>query len=193
MSSCDCDYTVNSGTVTAPSGIVDPSGWCPCIVTAMRAHVGDLDGTQFTDSRLLELFNVASFMVHADLTTCSFVLKPDFTVCSAGCDTNPFDYPSFTALALLKAACMVDQGSARAHARRQGLTATCGSARLSVSAGSSSYEILFKHGPCAAYSQLKNELCFASPMKSAAHCAQILSSFTSWTLNHNYCCTGDCQ
>ena len=195
MSNCDCDYSTTTTTVTAPSGINDPSGWCACVITAMRAHVGDLDSTQFTDARILEIYNVASFMVHADLACCSFVTKPNFSICHNACETtNPFTYPSFTALALLKGACLVDQGAARSAARRQGLTAACGSARLSVSSGSSSYQVLFENGPCMAYKKLKDELCFECPMKSASHCAQILSSFASWTLNHN-CghCTRGCR
>lgn len=153
--------------------------WEVCALNMLRVMIGDL-GTppQYSDERLVQIMKVAGYYVMTDLACCRYVTKPAITSCGEF-TSNPLDYPPFTNLMILKAACLVDQSSLRAKAAAEGIRATCGPATLQVISASSSYSLLLKSGPCSAYLALKEDLCFKCPIQSGALCAQILGPFVS--------------
>ena len=170
---------------TCCSSWCSPSGWCGCLLTILRAHINDLsDDPEYSDTRLMQIFHAAVFSVSLEVSECSLIEVPPFTMCNGQCtiDVDPFNYHAFLNLAILKSACLIDQGSARDSAKRSGISAACGPAKLSVSTGTSAYNTLFKYGPCAAYQELKHDLCYKRPLEAATHCAQVMGAFTSWTI-----------
>lgn len=175
MSGC-CNYDSN---IPLSSGEVPDTGWEPCVVTFIRSIIGDLSTTpQYSDERLLELAQVAAYYVATDLACCTSVTKPDIDVCVA-LASNPLEHPSFTNLMVLKTACLIDQASLRFKAAAEGVRATAGPATLQIMSSSSSYNLLFQQGPCAAYADLKENLCFRCPVQAGRGCGQVLGAYVS--------------
>ena len=174
--SCDCNY---DPSVLEPSGYVTPpSEWAPCIVNMVRAHIGDYsDPPMYSDSRLFQVIVAAAYLVRYDVESCDIDM-PEIS-CDGAISPNPLNYPSFVNLVVLKSACMLDRGMMRARFQVEGISATCGPAMLKVTGGSSAYDAFMKYGACAAYDELKKELCFLAPLRSAKCAHQIVSYFIS--------------
>jgi len=183
--SCDCSG--NDDIQLDPSGYVTPSdAWNTCIVNMVRAHIGDYsDPPEYTDERILQIAAAAAYFVSVDIASC------DVTAPSVACDGtmsfDPMSYPSFVNLVVLKAACMLDRGMMRSRFQTEGIAATCGPAALRITAGSGAYDAFAKFGACAAYAELKKELCFMAPLRSARCAIQIVSFFVS-DHYHPGCC-----
>lgn len=176
---------------------VDPSGlgtvcsddaWSQCALTMLRAWIGDLAAVDFTDDRLLDVLKVAAYFVYVELAGCEYISKPQVDVCTGCFDADPLLYPSFTSLTTLKAACMVDTGRARIKAVQEGLQAVCGPASLKIASSSAGFSALLNSGPCEAYKELKEELCFRAPIHCGLVCKQIMGTFVSQTLQVSNSC-----
>lgn len=176
----NCDYPQTEYSL--PSGVTLPEDWEPCVINMLRAFTGDL-GTppEFSDERLYLVLKAAFFYVQSDLAACPVVDRPAVDPCG-DLTESPLEYPPFLNLSVLKAACIIDQGKARAKAALEGVRATCGPATLQVTQASNAFRALFEWGPCAAYKELKLELCFKQPLVSSACCAQIMGPFVSWDM-----------
>jgi len=177
--------TLSTTTTLTP---IDPSGLgavcfndenSQCILTMLRVWINDLNGTEFSDDRLLQILKVSAYFVFVELECCGTVRKPNVDVCVGCLDGDPFAYPGFTTLMVTKAACIVMQGLARSKAQSEGLSATCGPARLQVSSSSAGINFLVNEGPCKAYEELKKDLCFRCPLQAGSGCKQILSTFVT--------------
>ena len=173
---CDC-----SGTEINPSGNETSEN---CMVNMVRALIGDWD-FNYSNERLEQLLGAATFYVVNDLSCCQSVCKPASVTCGVLPD-DVLDYPSFAHLVALKASCLIDQSTIREKAAIDGIRAVCGPASVSVSS-SSSLKTLIDSGPCAAYEQTKEDLCFRCPIQSAVCCAQIMDAFVSWDFRGSYC------
>ena len=174
---CNCDI-FDGPTIIDPSGFLPPSGWSDCAVTVVRALIGDTS-LLYTDDRIFQLINAAAVYVLADLTCCTVVSRPIIDICTGSASADPSQYPGFFALLTLKAACLFDQGNARSQSQTQGVKAVCGPATLQIASSSSSFSTLFSNGPCMAYKELKEDLCFRCPIQSASCMSQILGPFIS--------------
>lgn len=167
------------------SGVNSPSnecltvcGWGPPIINIFRAHIGDFSTPHtWTDSRLTDILVAAAYQVSIEATC---ITSPTINIATYQFSSNPFLYPAYLNLVLLKGACLIDRGQLRTRALQEGVRATCGPAMLEVkSGGSSAYTILFEHGPCAAYKDLLENLCFRDPLQTAANCVQVVGTFVS--------------
>lgn len=168
--------------------------WSPHAISMFRAFAGDMDADPtWSDSRIIQILMAAAYSVITEVGIC--VSVPTFNLCTGEFSSNPFDFPGFANLWILRAVCLVDQGAARSQAAMQGLKAVCGPVSMQVTDGASkSYELLFNQGACSTFNTLKEDLCFKNPMMSAAYCKQIVSVFTSPNYNSEGYCrgTGSC-
>ena len=185
-----CNYTPSSNPDVIDPGVdpdpLDPN--CACIINLLRVYLADYEGTSFSNTRLLQVLHAAQFYVASDLVCCDYVKQPSAGSCEFICH-DPLQYPSYTQLVVLKAACIVNMGVVRSRAAADGIRATCGPASLAISSSSSFLDALYNGGPCKAYEELKTNLCFKCPMQSGALCAQIVGTFTSKNLRN--CCTSN--
>jgi len=167
--------------------------WSPGAITMFRAFAGDMgDDPTWADSRVLQILVASAYSVITEISTCIDV--PTFNMCSAEFGDDPFNYPGFVNLWILRAVCLVDQGAARSQAAMQGLKAVCGPVSMQVSDGTKSYELLFNQGACSSFNKLKEDLCFRNPIMSAAYCKQVVGVFTSPNYNsEGYCGHGNCS
>lgn len=171
-----CDY---SQAQSVPSGyITPPSEWAPCLSNMLRVHIGDFtDPPQYSDERLFQVISSAAWLLDSELCSCE-IDKPTVE-CDGTMDSNPLDFPGYSNLLVLKSACLLDRGQARQKFIADGIRAACGPAMVQVMTGSEVYKALFEYGACAAFNQLKMELCFLCPLKSATHASQIVGFFVS--------------
>ena len=181
-----------SGILSDSTSCTASGEWSVCSIPFFRALVGDFDTPpMWSDDRATEILKVAASQVAADLSGCSSVSVPSLNICTGDFSSNPYLYSSFFNLWQLKAACIVDQGLVRQKGLTEGIRAVCGPASLQVLTGSTSYNALFSNGPCAAYKQLREDLCFRNPIASASSCSQIVGTFVSEYLGDK--CNGVCS
>lgn len=170
-----------SGVLSSSAECTASGAWIECMASLFRTYIGDFDSPPtWSDARIAEILKAAAYQVKADLTSCSVISAPTINVCTGEFDANPYLYPAFVNLWVLKGACLIDQGAVRTRAASEGIKAVAGPASLQItSTGPSSYTLLLKQGPCGAYDSLKEDLCFRSPITSAASCSQIVATFVS--------------
>ncbi len=181
-----------AGTSSGSTECLEKCSWLPCLASLLRAHIGDLDEPPtYTDDRLGDILIAAAFEV-SNSVTCIDV--PTINFCGGSFSSNPFLYPSFVNLWVLKAACMVDRSAIRTRALQDGIRAVAGPASLEVkSGGILTYKVLFENGACAAYQDMLENLCFRAPMESAANCVQIVGTFVSEFYSSHCGYTPDCN
>jgi len=148
--------------------------WESCLIELVRILINDVDCLKYDDNRILLLIKSAAYYVTSDLSCCPNIQKPSISNCG-DFEDNPLEFPEFTNLLILRAACIVDQGELRSKAAAEGLKAVCGPVSMQVLSGSGSFGLLFSEGACAAYKNLKDDLCFRCPIQSASCCQQIIS------------------
>lgn len=185
---CGCEnYSVDDSLDI--SGEVTPVG-CECLIGLVRGLSGDTETTpDFSDTRILKVIRAAAFYVTVDLAACTTITKPTVDPCGDFCE-NPLDFPSFSMLVGLRAACLMDIGQLRAKSAMEGLKAVLGPASMQMSQGSSSFDMLFKWGSCKSYADMREELCWKNPMIGATYSKQIVGSFISW--DYRYGMGGGC-
>lgn len=167
--------------------------WSPHAISMFRVFAGDMDAEPtWSDSRVIQILVASAYSVISEMSTCISV--PTFSMCTGEFGSDPFSYPGFANLWILRAVCLLDQGAARSQAAMQGLKAVCGPVSMQVSDGTKSYELLFNQGACSTFNKLKEDLCFRNPVMSAAYCKQVVGVFTSPNYNsEGYCGHGDCS
>lgn len=86
--------------------------WEDTLVEIVRAEIGDLASSKFTDARLLRIIVVSAFQVKADANF------PDYTVniSNGTISPNPLDNYDFSVLITYKAACKILHNEAQALA-----------------------------------------------------------------------------
>ena len=115
----------------------------------------------YTDSRLVQVLVTAAMYVNQEVE-----FDTDYTidVIDSSISPDPYDHGDnlFLNMVVMKAACIIDQGVFREKALLAGLSANCGPASLNTSQHLAGFKDLLKMGPCAIYSQLKDEHKFSS-------------------------------
>ena len=171
--------TVQIYTIVFGSGDSCDALWKSTLVPIFRMFVGDFTSPPtYSDDRICQLLTAAAFFVAGDLCDCPNLT---FTVdlLTGAVSPDPLSNPVIANLILLKAACLLDQGLSRSRSISEGFKAVCGPASLQVLSASSSFALLFDHGPCAAYADLKEACCFRSLIQSAEFCKFVLGPFVS--------------
>lgn len=170
------NYSCDPATVD-PDVSTECSDWTLSLAPMLRVFIGDHEeSAKYTNSRLCEILLAAAFYVSGDVCTCSSfkTLSVDYEEKTISID--PLSNPVLANLIVLKAACLIDQSSLRLKAVREGISAACGPARISISA-SSSFKALIESGPCKAYDTLKYQCCVLNSIAEAKYCRLIVSAF----------------
>ena len=139
--------------------------WQDTMLTMLRALIGDLDATTYSDARLEQLLVVsAHYVIHEldfdrtyTINITSPNISPDPTSISG--DTNNDTFIDFV---VLKAACMADWSTYRTKALASGIKARCGPAMLETMGHITGFKELIEFGPCAAYDVRKKEYKFGN-------------------------------
>jgi len=166
------------------------------LTVMLRVILNDLDDAdlEFTDSKLKKILATAAKIVIAEVdfvTTYTVTINydpPTFDVCPATTDL-------VQSMIVLKAACLIDHFSARAHAFTDGLKALCGPVSIQ-SSPSRAFEVLLAEGACKAYADLKHKVEFTDPMGDATYFAAVMGPFISNTYRCTQCGTyqlGSCS
>lgn len=144
------------------------------IVIMLRTLINDLDSSNYTytDDRLEQTIAVAAMYVNKDLDK-NYIIDvngPEIT-------PNPYEQgdDSFVNLVVLKAACIIDQGTFRTKAAVAGLMAKCGPATLQTLQHLDGFKELLTLGPCGAYQAALTDY----KLGSGDLCHIILSPFIS--------------
>ena len=139
--------------------------WTIEIPLITRVWINDLDANPtYSDARLKQVVVVAAMNVNREVSfsetyTISVVnetISPDPCL-DASLDND------FTALVALKAACILDQSTYRTKAVNEGIKASLASAALDTKGNLKGYLDLLNVGPCAMYSQLRQEFEIGNP------------------------------
>jgi hypothetical protein len=121
----------------------------------LRVMINDLDDTDYayTDTRLTEVLLVAAKYVQQDVDlTNTYTIN----VRQQKISPDPTDDAQLVTLAVLKAACILDQGKLRNQALISNINAKCGPASLSVGDVSGAWKTIITDGACKAYEQLRD-------------------------------------
>lgn len=177
-------YTIDSSIDT------ECVSWTSALTPMLRVFIGDFeDNAQYTDSRLCQILLSAGFYVSGDLCGCSKLSSVSVDFVNSTITPDPLTNPILANLIVLKAACLIDQSNFRLKAIRDGISAVCGPAKISVS-GSSSYKALFEYGPCKAYDELKYQCCVLGSISEAKYCRMVVSTFVDQYCRRDYCGRG---
>lgn len=180
--SCDYTSTTTTSDVSINASGVQPSGTdCDCLVYVLRATIGDFSTPPtYSDVRLKSVLAAAAFYLTTDLSSsCSNVSVPTSITCGE-CPSDALSYPEYSALLILRAACILDQSIIRNKSQSSGLSASCGPAKISVSSSSAENTLLIKTGACEEYQKLKHDLCFKSAFQNH-YFYQVMGAFSTWT------------
>lgn len=133
--------------------------WQVEIPIIVRNLINDLDNTPtYSDDRINQLAVVAARYVLSEvnlnneynLDIINSTINPDPS------DPNNRD-TDFVGFIALKAACLLDHSTFRTKAANEGISASLGSAKLSVGGNLSGYKTIIDNGPCSMYDQLVME------------------------------------
>jgi hypothetical protein len=136
--------------------------WQDETIPTLRILISDLSSSPtYSDERLEQTLVVAAKLIQQEMSfdvdyTCSIeniTISPD----PVGTDDKVFE-----TMMVLKAACIVDQGTFRAKALLEGIRASVGPASLTVTGHLNGFLEIMKNGPCAAYQQLKTDVSFGN-------------------------------
>ena len=131
--------------------------WQDVADTVLRAMINDLDSTNYTDDRLEQILVVAAFQVNIEMkfnnaytiSVSNVSISPDPTASATKDD-------SFINMMCLKAACILDKGSA-VLAASQAIKVKDGSSAIDLEGIFKGKLALLKEGWCAAYEDAKLE------------------------------------
>ncbi len=126
------------------------------MIMMTRVLINDLDDENYSynDTRLIEILVVSAKYVQQDID-----LQNDYTinVRQQKIEPDPSDDNQFTTLVSLKAACLLDQGKYRTQSLIEGIKAVAGPASLAVAGNSKAFQVILEKGPCATYTELKDQ------------------------------------
>ena len=148
--------------------------WAATMTQLLRAVIYDLGSTSYTDARLQTLLINAAQLINSEMdfsTTYTVdiineTLSPDPTLTATKDD-------DFFNLNVLKAACLVDQGTYRTEIAMAGLTAKLGPAVLQTSGRAGAFKDLLEVGACGMYKIARDDFMFGN----GNVCKAILSPF----------------
>lgn len=151
--------------------------WLQESVPMVRILINDFAcEPEFDDSRISEVLTVAAKLVAQD-PMLSFDNEYVATMRTLTVSPDPLEEndQDFITLAVLKAACILDQGLFRAKALMEGVSISCGPSSLSVGGHLKGFETLLTMGPCKAFEEAKQ----AYIVRNTDLVRAILSPFTS--------------
>jgi len=152
--------------------------WDTTMITMLRVLIQDFDGVDFSDDRLKQILAVSAQYVDNDI-----ILDQDYTIDVITPDISPDPTTSspvddvFVNFVVLRAACMIDQGSLRCAAFASGLEARCGPTVMKTVRRMEGFGTLIDKGYCRTYEELKHQYDFGN----SAFCKGILSPFINET------------
>ncbi len=128
--------------------------WQIELTTMVRTLINDsAKPYQFTDDRIAQTILVAGKYLQFDIVLDhSYVI--DVINKTITPDPTDDDDEIFIMLAVLKSACLIDQGTLRTKAANEGVRAALGPASLSVGGAAAGWAMVLEHGPCKLYSDL---------------------------------------
>ncbi len=139
------------------------SCWQDETIPFLRVLINDMDGTsyEFSDNRLQDTLLVAARYITQEIafTTTYVVSFADSTIAP---DPSVAPDAVFMNFMVLKAACIIDVGSARLAAMTSGLEAKCGPGVMRTLRRMEGFGTLLNEGSCATYEQLKTEYRFGN-------------------------------
>jgi len=158
------------------SEVASPS-WKLIGVAMLRAMLNDIGATNYTTERLESILVTAAYFLPIEI---HFYTAYTVDVIEETLTPEPLeqrDGDDFIALAVLKAACIIDESSFRTAALLQGVTARCGPAILNTGSHGQYLKELLVEGPCKAYETMKYEYNFG--YSGAKVLRAIMSPFVS--------------
>lgn len=137
--------------------------WHGAMINMLRVLIGDnaYQGAYiYTDSRLIQTLVVAAMYVDQEV---NFATTYSIDVICSTISPDPYttDDRAFMNMVVLKAACLIDQGTYRTKAVLSGLEAKCGPATLKTVQHLDGFKELLSMGPCAMFDKLKTEYQFS--------------------------------
>lgn len=128
--------------------------WQTELTIMTRTLINDvIEPYQFSDDRIIQTILVAGKYLQFDI-----VLDHPYVIDVVNKTITPDptedDDEIFIMLAVLKAACLIDQGTLRNKAANEGVRAALGPASLSVGGAAAGWAMVLEHGPCKLYSDL---------------------------------------
>jgi len=158
------------------SPVSSPS-WKTVGVTMLRTMLNDAGADTYTTSRLEDLLVTAAYFLPVEV---NFVTTYVINIQEESVSPDPLaqtDGPEFISLAVLKAACMLDESAFRTSALLQGVTARCGPAVIDTGKYGEYLKTLLTAGPCQAYQTLKQKYNFSYEGKNIIRA--VMSPFAS--------------
>jgi len=159
-------------------GTLEP--WSGAMINMLRVVIDDnpYSGSYiYTDARLREILVVAAMYVVQEI---NFSTTYTIDVVNSIISPDPYNANDviFQNMVVMKAACIVDQGTFRQKAFTSGLEARCGPAVMKTINQLPGFKTLLQMGPCGIYQKLKEEQQFGGQgLSNIVHV--ILSPFTS--------------
>lgn len=153
--------------------------WEGAMINMLRVVINDNDyqgSYSYTDARLTELLVVAGMYVCQDI---KFANNYTIDVVCSTISPDPYTQNDkvFMNMTVMKAACILDQGTFRTKAFMSGLEAKCGPATMKTLQHLQGFKDLLNMGPCKIYDDLKHEQQFGGEnLNSIVHF--VLSPFT---------------
>jgi hypothetical protein len=131
--------------------------WEEELLLILRALINDLDSTRYSDDSLIKVLLVAAFQVAREpvsFTQDFEVSVVNETITPDPCDTaNNTDDADFVNLACLKAACIIDTGSAILAANNAVAGKDMNAVQFDLKGVASATLALLKQGWCATYKE----------------------------------------
>lgn len=155
------------------------SCWQDQTLPLLRVMIDDMDNLNyfFSDRRLEQTLIVAAQFINQEIDfDTTYVVASNIMTITPDPSVAPDN--AFMNFMVLKAACIIDVGSARVAAMTSGLEAKCGPAVMKTLRRMDGFATLLDKGACASYEQLKQEFRFGNVKWAAG----ILSPFVNSNL-----------
>lgn len=137
--------------------------WQDQTLPLLRVMIDDMDSTDysFSDARLEQTLIVAAHYINQEIDfDATYVISNNNQTITPDPSEAPDD--AFMNFMVLKAACLIDIGSARTAAMTAGLESKCGPAVMKTLRRMDGFATLLDKGACASYEQLKKEYRFGN-------------------------------
>jgi hypothetical protein len=151
--------------------------WEDELVKMLRIVVNDIgDEPTYGDGRMEQTLAVAAQYVKEEVGGFDYTYDIDINTPDIIPDPTVVNDDAFSNMIVLKAACIIDQGTFRTKALQAGVKIKCGPAVLETLKTLDGFKQLLEFGPCAAYEEMKKQLAFGGA-GSASVVKAILSPF----------------
>jgi hypothetical protein len=136
--------------------------WQDETIPMLRVLINDLSASPtYSDDRLEQTLIVAAKLVYQDIDiSYTYTISIENVSISPDPTTNSDD--AFLNFIVLKAACIADQSTFRTKAALEGIRAALGPASLSVGGHLPGFKTLLELGPCATYTEMKEQFEFGN-------------------------------